>query len=499
MRFQLRPYQNEAIDRVRTEWRNGRRKVVVVSPTGSGKTVLACSMVESAVAKGSRVIFLTHRCELVDNVSEKLDDNGIDHGIVMADHKRWKPWCPIQVVSIPTVIRRLGNRPQAHLVIVDECHHARSESWEKVLACYPEAAVVGLSATPARLDGKGLKSIFNGMVVVAQPAELESIGFLMAPRLFCPDKPNLSRVKIRGGDFALDELEAKMNQRQLVGNIVKEWQRLGAGRRTLVFAVSIAHSTAIRDRFREAGITAEHVDGTTPKDERKKIVAALKEGKVQVVSNCALFGEGVDIVELGVVSLARPTKSLTLFLQQCGRALRPAPGKEQPIIIDHADSVRRFGSPMDDREWSLDDLPTQDRRKPDPDRSKVCKVCMAAVPMTCKVCPECGTPFIANTPAPEETEHKLTEFGIAVCPACGSSNLKTIEREKFGLGRALIVCNQCGHKEWRTSRNVKKATQDEKRREYHRLLAVAKEKGFKPGWAAVNYKAKFDSWPARWV
>lgn len=316
MRYVLRPYQEAAIEGIRAKVREGKKRVVLVAPTGSGKTTIAASIIESAIAKGSRCLFLTHRKELIEQASARLDSIGIDHGVIQASHKRARPWCSVHVASVATLVRRLGNRPDVQLIIVDEAHHAMSESWIKVLAAYPKAAVIGLTATPWRLDGKGLKGIFEDVVVVAQAHELVP-EYLMAPRIFAPDKPNLSKVHTTAGDYDVGELEEVMAQTTLVGNVVEHWQKLAGGARSLVFAVTVRHSLALRDRFREAGVAAEHLDATSHPDDRAAILARLKSGETRVVTNCQILTEGFDLPELGCVSLARPTQSSVLFLQMC--------------------------------------------------------------------------------------------------------------------------------------------------------------------------------------
>jgi len=514
MRYKLRGYQADAIDRVRASWRAGNRRICITAPTGSGKTSIACSIIEGAVEKGSRCLFLAHRTELITQASDRLDSIGLNHGILQANNPRRRPWTNVQVASIPTLVRRLDRKPTADLIIVDEAHHALASSYLKVLEHYPNAAVLGLTATPWRLDGKGLHSVFQDLIVVAQAYELVP-DYLMAPRVFAPDKPNLSKIHITAGDFNLEELEQAMNTKRLVGNVVEHWQKFSNGARTLVFAVTVAHSMALRDRFVEAGIRAEHLDANTHPVERAAILDRLRAGVTPVVCNVGICTEGLDLPELGVVSLARPTQSSCLYLQMVGRIMRPAPGKPAPIVLDHADCVRRHGHPLDPREYTLEDLPRPGRGKKSDeespnDKAKVCKTCFAVAPMQARVCPECGAPFIVMGPPIAETGHELTEQKMPTvlagtggdpkkCSSCGSQNIRPVKKpEKWGAYRALVICAACGAREWRIAPNLK-AGRDEKQAEWERLEKVRIEKGFKPGWSWHQFKEIFGVWPSRYA
>src|SRR3990172_812358 len=199
----LRPYQSEAIAALRDMLRRGLRRVILVSPTGSGKTVMACALMQSAVARGNRVLVLAHRKELIDQCSEKLDRFGVPHGVQMAEHPRWRPQDPVQVASVATLIRRLTGprRPEAELIVVDECHHARAETYQKILDSYPGAPVIGLTATPWRSDGKGLGELFQDRVVAATVAQLTASGDLVPSAGFSYEIPDLAQVRTTGGDY----------------------------------------------------------------------------------------------------------------------------------------------------------------------------------------------------------------------------------------------------------------------------------------------------------
>lgn len=288
MKQTLRPYQLAALESLRANIRRGIKRQILMIATGGGKTSVAAEMITTAVSRGRRVLFVAHRRELIDQCSARLDQFGIEHGVIMAGHPRYQPMHPVQVASIQTLIRR-DPKPHADLVIIDEAHRSRGSSYERTLQCYPTAPVVGLSATPWRMDGRGLGELFEEIVVGATTGELIRQGHLVPFTGYAYDAPDLSHVESRGGDYDEHGLELVMGGVRLLGNIVGQWQAHAAGLRTVVFAVTVAHSHEIVERFRAAGVAAEHLDGETPIDERAGILSRLASGETKVVSNCAVL------------------------------------------------------------------------------------------------------------------------------------------------------------------------------------------------------------------
>lgn len=234
-------------------------------------------------------------------------------------------------------------------------------SYQTLLANYPDAYVLGLTATPERLDGKGLDGIFHDILEVATVPDLIDGGFLVTPTCLGPSpeaaaklKSALAKVKVRGGDYADGALGEAMDHAELVGDIVEHWQEWAVGQKTIVFAASIAHSKHIVEQFQSAGIPAAHLDGTMSTPEREGILSAWRNGDIQVVSNCQILTEGFDFPELSCCILARPTKSVALQLQMCGRVMRTAPGKNGAIILDHAGNILEHGPPHIERVWRLE-------------------------------------------------------------------------------------------------------------------------------------------------
>jgi len=354
----LRPYQVDAIDKARALIASGVRRIVIVAPTGAGKTTIAGQIVASAVARGRRALFVAHRRELIQQAYRRLLAFGLaetEVGVVMAGERRCRrPGARVQVASIATLRNR--PKPLADLVFVDECHLAMAKSYRALQEHYRAAVHLGLTATPYRGDGQGLEHAYDEMVVVATPRQLIDDGYLVEPRVLTipPDAmPDLSKVRIRRGDYDERALARIMDQRRLVGNLVEHWLAHAAERRTVAFASSVAHSQHIAARFRDAGVAAEHIDGKTRAKERDAILARLQSGETRVVSNCGVLCEGWDQPSVKCAILARPTKSTGLYLQQAGRILRPWQNMSA-LILDHAGCALEHGVPQADRTFSLD-------------------------------------------------------------------------------------------------------------------------------------------------
>ena len=288
----LRPYQIDAENAIRDRFRAGYRRVLYVLPTGGGKTTVAASIMRQASARGSKILFLAHRKELIDQCSQRLDGLSVEHGVIMADHPRVRA-AGVQVGSIQTVARR-GLPWVPDLVFVDECHRIKGQQYLDVLASMPKALVIGITATPCRLDGKGLAPPFDTMVLGPSLKQLTDMGHLVPVRTFARKKPDLSGVHASAGDYQQDELQAAMNKPEICGDVVREWQKHATGRITAVFGVGVEHSIALRDAFRAAGVSAEHLDGSTPRAERERLLADLAAGRITVLTNCGVLSEGWD-------------------------------------------------------------------------------------------------------------------------------------------------------------------------------------------------------------
>lgn len=481
----LRDYQVAAIDALRRQIRAGARRVVLVSPTGSGKTCMASELVRLAVSRGNPVLFVAHRRELIDQAVDKLESFGVAAGVIMADDARTDAKKPVQVASIQTLARRMNRLPPAQLIIVDECHRSTAPTYRRVLDSYTNATVIGLTATPWPSAQAHLASVYGGCVVAATPAQLIESGALCRYEAHAYFSPDLTRAKLRLGDYRDEDLEEICNTDVLVGSCVEEYHRHTPGRRAVVFPVSIKHSLRLVAEFRSIGYAAEHVDGETPADQRREAMERFRRGDITVLSSVAVISEGFDAPAAEVAILARPTKSLTLHLQQIGRVLRPSPdtGKAIARIHDHAGNLLRLGLPDDDRDYSLEAKPVRER----PPRQ--CPACMAVFDrLRDGRCPACGELVALPAPALDEENLDLIERGPRAVKATARMTVDEIRkwREERGIGRSLTD---------RQLLRAQRATREEKAAEYLRLRAVAESKGFKPGFVSHQYRETFGVWP----
>jgi DNA repair protein RadD len=463
---QLRGYQLDVVRRVESEIVAGRRRLCLVAPTGSGKTVIAAALIAKATNRDEHIMFIAHRRELIEQSSRKLHDAGVHHGIIQTGFPP-RLGERVQIASIQTLHARAMRArkielPPASLLIIDECHHVRADSYMTLVKAYPKAIVLGLTATPCRSDGRGLGNVFQALVECPSVTELTAAGHLVPSRIYAPVRPDLKGVRVERGDYVESQLAERMNTESLVGDIVSHWHRLGQGRRTVVFTVNVAHSVHVRDEFRRSGVLAEHLDGTTPLEERKRILAGLAAGTVDVVCNCAVLTEGWDRPEASCLVLARPTKSLGLFRQMVGRVLRPAPGKTDALILDHSGAVFVHGFPDDEISWVLH----EDRRAENTVHSA--RGQHGHVPAL-TTCPECSAVRFEGRP----------------CPACNWHVVKKPKPVEVADGELGEVSRD---------RSIRVPQID--RLAFHRQLAwIARERGYKPGWITHKYREKFGDWP----
>ena len=486
--MQLRPYQSRTIDDVLSCYHDNP---LVVAPTGAGKTTVGVEIAKALAADG--VLWVAHRSELLDQARDRFEQSGIGVGMIKAGRHE-DPHCNIQVGSVDT----LRNRPPLDVatLIIDEAHRSEANSYKQVRPI--GSRVIGLTATPYRLDGKGLGNTYTRIVEAASVSELITDGYLIEPEVWVVDTP--SGIKTTAGEYNQASAASVMNTPEKRADIVAEFVKRG-GERALCFATTIEHSREICQALVDAGIGAEHVDGGTPGDEREAVLNRLRSGETRVVCNCMLFTEGFDLPELDTLIIARPTQSLNLHMQMLGRVMRPA--TDRAVVNDHAGNSVRLGLVTQAFNYTLEEAA---KTTPTATGLKVCGNCYRMYSDT--RCPECGT-------EPERSE--VETLGVD-----GEAGMKRLDDRRLALWDQWCEEQAAnGYKpsyprakyyeefdEWPAT-YVKDdaeclfvaatAGMDEKRLLYKGLLEVAIDKGFKHGWASVRYKDAVGSWPKGFV
>ena len=407
--IRLHPHQETMVAETRAALRKNKA-VILRSPTGSGKTICAAFIVHAAIARGSEVIFTVHRRELIKQTMDAFDTCNIQYGVIAAGH-RGDPLQPVQIASIDTLKRRLDTIACPDLIICDEVHHAVSAGWAEVLKRYQNAHVVGLTATPWRLDGKGLGALFGDIVHGPEVKWLIENNYLSPFRAFVPSTPDMTGVHTRAGDFAIDEIEERMDKPTITGDAVEHYKRICPQARAIAFATTVAHSMHVAECFNAQGIPALHIDGSMASGVRDEAIDRFRAGTVRVLSNCNIISEGFDVPAMETAILLRPTKSLSLYLQQVGRCMRYAPGKTA-YIIDHAGNVAEHGLPTDQFDWSLTGRKKGRRGKKSEVSVKVCPNCFCAHASTDAACPACGHVYEVKEREIEEVAGQLAEIDI---------------------------------------------------------------------------------------
>jgi DNA repair protein RadD len=454
--MKLRDYQEEMLQAIRSRIRQKYNKIVAESPTGSGKTTMLSHMIGRAAKRGKRPLFTVPAREILIQTSRSLEAQGISHGIIASGFSP-QPECLIQVATIQTLARRIHKIQQPDFVVIDECHHAPASQWRKLWDVWPDTVFIGLTATPWRLDGKGLGDQFETMIKGPTVRELIDRGHLSDYVVYAPPVGiDTSSIKTRAGDFAKDQLAEAVDKPTITGNAVAHYKKIANGKRAVVAAVSIEHSKHITAEFNAAGVYAVHLDGHEDQNRRDHIMNDFAAGRIQVLSQVGIINEGVDIPGIEAVISLRPTKSLSLWLQFIGRALRPAPGKDKAIILDHAGNTHLHGLPCDEREWSLEGHAKKSGSKKNTLNIQV------------KQCPGC---YACHAPADR-------------CPSCGhiyhkqERAVEQVDGELEAVDPKVIRLKR--------QKEVKQAQTLED------LKELGKQRGYKPGWAHHIWKARLN-------
>jgi superfamily II DNA or RNA helicase len=394
MNIILRPYQSDLRDRIRQEYKRGKRAPLVVLPTGGGKTIIFCDIAERVRANNKRAIILVHRAELMRQTSEHLIRLGVPHGLIAPGKTTSQE--PIQVASVQTLTRRLDRTPTPDLIIIDECHHALAKSWQKIIDKFSKSRLLGVTATPIRLDGQGLgksaEGCFDSLLEGPTVKQLIRDGYLSQPIVYGPPVGiDLSSVKITRGDYDQKQSEIIVDKPKITGCVISHYQRLGQNMPAICFCVTVKHAEDVAAEFNAAGIPAAHLHGGLSAAVRKYRVEGLASGVYKVLTSCDIVSEGTDIPVVGCAILLRPTQSFGLCRQQIGRALRPYKGKTAAIIIDHVGNCLRLGLPDDDVFWTLDGQKKKSRRAAEAvSKYRTCNKCYAVFGCWMIRCPQCG-------------------------------------------------------------------------------------------------------------
>lgn len=410
----LRDYQEDLVARTGQALRRVRR-VLVVLPPGGGKTVIAAFIAQRFAAREQQTFFNCHRAELMKQTSGTFTDCGLPHSFIAAGHPMYVN-SKVQVCSIDTLKNRVLKLQEPKVVVWDECHHIGAAGWAAIMAAWPNAFHIGLTGTPWRLDGTGLGEYFDEMVIGPTAADLIEMGNLAPYVIYAPSAPDMKGVRRQMGDFAKKDTEDRMREPKLTGDMISHWRKYAADLLTVGYGVNVAHSKFMADQFSMAGIPAAHLDGGTPADERQRTIQAYADGKLKVLWNVGLFGEGFDLsawagrpVTIDAAILANPTSSLSKYLQECMRPMRPREGKVA-VILDHAGNSSRHGFPDDVREWSLDGREVGPKAANDngPPPPITCEGCFQQIRRPApECCPSCGKRLQAEAKPVEVADGEL--------------------------------------------------------------------------------------------
>lgn len=443
--MKLRPYQTDAVNKIREAFRTNRR-VLFQLPTGGGKTIIFCHITRESVRKNKTVLILVHRQELLRQTAAKLAQWGVPYSTIESGKPTSNDW-PVHIAMVQTAARR--ELPKYDLIICDEAHHAVAGSWANIIEQQPQAYLLGVSATPCRMDGKGLKHAFDVLIEGVTMRQLINDAHLCEPKIYASSIADLTGVRSVAGDYNRADLEAALLKSRITGDAVSEYRQYADGLPAICFCVSVAHAQATAQAFSAAGYRAAVVDGNMDDVKRKELINGLTTGEVQVLTSCDIVSEGTDIPSVAAAILLRPTKSEALYLQQVGRALRPMDGKPYAIILDHAGNVFRHGMPTAQREWTLEGRDKISRQKT-AEAVRQCKMCYSV--HQAAVCPECGAP------APLKPR-QLKKIAGQLVPIEDVERVKKEAKVEVWGARSL-----------------------------EELKAIAFRRGYKPGWAYMRWE-----------
>lgn len=447
----LRNYQSEAVEKIKAAYRQGYKAPILVLSTGSGKTIVFCNITERTAIKGNSVCILVHRDHLLRQTSDHLTLLGVPHGLIAPGHSMTGD--PIQIASVMTLARRIHRMKPPALIVIDECHHTPAGTWKKILETWSSSRILGVTATPIRLDGKGLGinagGFFDTMIEGPDIRWLIDNSYLSQPLVYAPPTNiDLKGIRTQCGDYEKHELSVRMDKPTITGSVIEHYLRLCPGAPAILFAASVKHAEHSAEQFNAAGIPAASLTGELSDGMRKHRISSLANGQIKILTSCEIISEGTDIPVVTAAILLRPTQSTGMFLQQCGRALRPFPGKINAIILDHVGNCLRHGLPDDSRAWELNVgiMKSRGPAKSGPS-IKSCEKCFAVYSRFLASCPQCGHVNAVNEREIKQVDGELEQ-------------LTSEQLEKMRLRKQQGMMTDLAG-----------------------LLAIARQRGYNPAWA----------------
>ncbi len=451
----LRPYQLQLVDEARQALRSTKR-LLIQAACGAGKTCIASYIIESAASKKLPIMFIVHRNELLLQASRTMKNFGIEHGFIAA-HYTPKKYCNVQIAMIDTLRNRLDKVTVPKLLIIDEAHHAISPTWKKIIQYYCDkgTVIIGLSATPQRLDGRPLNDMFDQMVCGPDIKSLINAGSLSRYKYYAPPSVvDMEGVKKKFGDYDQKEQSLRVDKPHVFGDAIEHYKKILHGKRAIAFQINIQASKNFAAQCIAQGIPCLHVDGEMSSVDRAKSIKSFEDGHTWILSNVGLFGEGFDVSACDGVILLRKTASLSLYLQMCGRMMRPYESKDIGIILDHMNNISLHGLPDADREWSLEGQKSKDKKKlQEVVAIRQCPKCYHVFESG-RMCPQCGHDLGAQYHEIEKIDGELQEIK--------QDDLVKLEKKKeVGKARTLQDLNQ-----------------------------IALDRGYKNGWARKVFESR---------
>ena len=376
--MKLRDYQLELIDGVYNSLRQGKKRIMVQSPAGSGKSVTMSEIAKRATDKGNRVLFVVHRRELVTQIKQTFVANNVNMQL-----------CHVGMIQTVTNQVKRNAVTEPAIILVDEAHHGLAKTYTRIYDAFPNAIVIGFTATPWRMAKKGFTEVFDDLISGKSVQWLIDNNRLAPFKYYSKKLINTENLKRNStGDYSNDSIELAMES-TIFGDVVENYRKFAEGKKSIIYTHSVEASKQVVEKFISEGYAAMQVDGTTPKAEREFAMQQFRSGNIRILVNAELYGEGVDVPDCECVVLVRPTESLTLFIQQTMRAMRYLPNKEA-IIIDHVGNYTRHGLPTTEHHWQEYFEGNKKKAKENTVIVRECENCYGVYQGNQAECPHCG-------------------------------------------------------------------------------------------------------------